>query len=426
MKKIITPLVFAALTPLVFAASAAFGGPEEPQTARAMPAVTATVTKVHDFTKADGIRVRDSMTAGPDGALYGTAWQGGSGSCGTVFRFDPVASAYSVIHDFTPLVNGRNLDGCNPVAPVSFHDGRLYAVTRGGGQGGNPLRAALGAIVSMNLDGSHFARVHDFGTAKPGGGYIDGGGSPQGGLVWDTTHNVAYAAETAGIYRFNPADGSAVLLYAFPPVNANRVNVIGSNPYGSPAFGADGRLYGFTMYGGANGRGTVYAFDLAANRPRLIYTNPAYSFSGNTDNTPLNSPIMASDGASYFAMEFGCANGSGCLAKVERTVTIIHEFGVYPYSPDGSLPLGTLVEAPDGYLYGTTMYGSAGYGTIYRIGKDGRGFQSLYHFMLDRHGGPTSMCWPYAGLTVVGTSLYGTTGLCGKYGGGTIFRVDLH
>ena len=169
-------------------------------------------------------------------------------------------SAYSVIHDFTPLVNGRNLDGCDPVASVSFYGGKLYAVTRGGGQGGNPLRAALGAIVSMNLDGSQFARVHDFGTAKPGGGYLDGGGSPQGGLVWDPSHHVAYAAETAGIYRFSPADGSAVLLYAFPPVNAHGVNAIGSNPYGSPTFGADGRLYGFTIYGGANGRGTVYAF----------------------------------------------------------------------------------------------------------------------------------------------------------------------
>lgn len=105
----------------------------------------------------------------------------------------------------------------------------------------------------------------------------------------------------------------------------------------------------------------------------------------------------------------------------------------YPPSPpgtvntDGSVPSGPLIQAPDGYLYGTTAAGgSSKQGTVFRIGLDGTE-SVLYSFM----GGPNDGADPGEGL-IVGSDgdLYGTTrsGGVGSCGGqepsGLVFPVS--
>jgi uncharacterized repeat protein (TIGR03803 family) len=399
---------------------------------------------VHNFQVADGVHPRDSMVVGPDGAFYGTHWLGGAAGCngGTVFRFDPAVVAYSVLHEFSCLdQSGRNSDGYRSVAPVSFGpDGRLYLTTQAGGTGGNPIRPAVGVLASMRPDGSDYRVEHMFGTViGPHGGYADGV-NPFGGLVWSGT--VAYGTVSDGIYRW---DGTtATVIYTFsalvrttlPDGTTTPTNYDGAGCYGSPTMGADGLLYGYTLFGGAWGRGTVFALD-----PNLdpvthlahltkLYDVPEYTFTGNTDNTPGGTSILASDGAMYLATAYGGARGTGMILRVapDHTVSVIHEFDTYPYGPGGALSLGTLAEGvADGLLYGTTFYGGnmGGQGTVYRISKDGSQFDVLWAFGPNAHDGTKPGCFNIPGPTWAPDGhLYGLDGLCGTIGGGALWRLD--
>lgn len=83
-----------------------------------------------------------------------------------------------------------------------------------------------------------------------------------------------------------------------------------------------------------------------------------------------------------------------------------------------SVPLGGLVEGPDGAYYGTTAQGgSAGCGTIYRLQLPGS--LSVVHSFTQALG-----CSPYGDLTVGPDGrLYGVTYVGGQLGLGTVFAV---
>jgi len=107
---------------------------------------------------------------------------------------------------------------------------------------------------------------------------------------------------------------------------------------------------------------------------------------------------------------------------------LLHTFTAAPNKyANGNNP-GLLIEGPDGKLYGTTLFGGINNnGVLYRVGKNGLGFQVIHQFCSKAN------CTDGAsGALVVGTdgNLYGSsftggTGNCGQYyqGCGTIFRV---
>jgi uncharacterized repeat protein (TIGR03803 family) len=71
----------------------------------------------------------------------------------------------------------------------------------------------------------------------------------------------------------------------------------------------------------------------------------------------------------------------------------------------------------NGTLYGTTVGGGSGFGTVFRVTTTGTE-KMLYSFR-----GTSDGAYPYAGLLNVGGTLYGTTGGGGVSGMGTVFRV---
>jgi uncharacterized repeat protein (TIGR03803 family) len=90
----------------------------------------------------------------------------------------------------------------------------------------------------------------------------------------------------------------------------------------------------------------------------------------------------------------------------------VHNFAIN--GMDGVSPVSNVIKA-GGNLYGTTMNGgSSGHGTIFKIGKFGAE-QVLYSF----RGSPDG-AYPAAGLKYVNGHLYGTT----YYGGNTACRGD--
>jgi uncharacterized repeat protein (TIGR03803 family) len=115
------------------------------------------------------------------------------------------------------------------------------------------------------------------------------------------------------------------------------------------------------------------------------------------------------------------------VALPAQTFTRLHRF----HNTDGADPRAGLVQAADGYLYGTTYHGGAsgdvcaGYyscGTIFRITPSGA-LTSLYSFC------PQNNCTkdganPSAGLVRASDgSLYGTTQYSGPNCCGTVFKI---
>ena len=110
----------------------------------------------------------------------------------------------------------------------------------------------------------------------------------------------------------------------------------------------------------------------------------------------------------------------------------IHELFSFPCDPvtrvcpDGFQPQGSLVQASDGNLYGTTAFGtvpSPG-GTVFKISPSGQ-FTSLKKFIADKKGQFSDGDFPVGGL-VEGNDgfLYGSTRMGGAHDAGVIFKIS--
>ncbi|RPI54861.1 MAG: tandem-95 repeat protein [Acidobacteria bacterium] len=120
-----------------------------------------------------------------------------------------------------------------------------------------------------------------------------------------------------------------------------------------------------------------------------------------------------------------------------QTVEVLHSFsGCVPSGcadgDGGEHPASTLVEGPDGALYGTTAGGSFGgssKGTIFRIAPGGA-MTTLFSFRVTEPPGSLicpNGCFPVGTLTYgADGAFYGATLSGGLYGDGTLFRITLN
>lgn len=101
--------------------------------------------------------------------------------------------------------------------------------------------------------------------------------------------------------------------------------------------------------------------------------------------------------------------GDGVLFRIDTSghFKLLHSFG--DGATDGIGPHGSLV-LNHGRLYGMTSSGGAyGYGTVFRIGVNGNGYQVLYSF----HGQPADGNDGLDNVFIAGGRIFGMT----KYGG---------
>ncbi len=163
--------------------------------------------------------------------------------------------------------------------------------------------------------------------------------------------------------------------------------------------------------------------------------NVGQRFGTCPDGGEPDSIIQSSDGKFYgtaqVSMEGSSTPNGGSVFSLTPSgaLTVLHTFAAGPNKnyPNGNLP-GLLVEGPDGKLYGETAYGGlngcngyCGSGLLFRLHKDGSGFQVVHKYCSAANCGDGQ----YGGAILVGTdgNLYGTTIFGGQYNGGVIFRV---
>jgi uncharacterized repeat protein (TIGR03803 family) len=150
--------------------------------------------------------------------------------------------------------------------------------------------------------------------------------------------------------------GTLTSLYSFN-------NSDGWEPEGQLIQGTDGRFYGTTLRGGANGDGEIFKITSAGTFTLL------HSFDVTDGYEPNDGLVQATDGNFYGTTTGGgSAGGIGTIFEITPTGTLT---SLYTFTgiTDGSEPFGGLMQHTSGVFYGVTSSGGTGHlGTVFDIG----------------------------------------------------------
>jgi len=206
-----------------------------------------------------------------------------------------------------------------------------------------------------------------------------------------------------------------------PAVQAQTYTVIhnftgteGGYPDAGLTLDKGGNFYGTASGGGTYGRGTVFKLSHIGSGWTVA---PLYSFAGDGDGANPLAPVTIGPDGSLFGTTIGGADGTGTLFNLKPPptrppsvvspwkLTVLHTFtGGY----DGDQPVyGRLIFDAEGNLYGTTWFGGSGsFGIAYEETPSANGWTEniLYDFSLPTNG-------PLAGVVRDSSgNLFGTTG----------------
>src|SRR5271157_5652562 len=293
---------------------------------------------------------------------------------------------------------------------------------------GAALALAMMLVPAVLAPGSAQAQTYTESVLHSFPGSPDGA-NPYAGLVRDAQGNlygttVNGGAQAKGTVFKVDATGNETVLYSFTGAGGD-----GASPTGLLVRDAQGNLYGTTVFGGASGKGTVFKVDATGNETVL------YSFTGAGGDgaNPEAGVVQDAQGNLYGTTAYGgagnCSNGSfygcGAVFKVDTTgnETVLYSFT--GTGGDGAEPAG-LVRDGQGNRYGTTSAGGdlacrapAGCGTVFKV--DTTGNETVLSSFTGTGGGGAE---PAGLVRDAQGNLYGTTVFGGAYGNGTVFKVD--
>lgn len=190
----------------------------------------------------------------------------------------------------------------------------------------------------------------------------------------------------------------------------------GKNPHGRLLEVANNKLYALMLRGGMNNDGTLLEYDLTTN----TYAKKVDFDNFVTGKLPIGSLMEASNGKLYGGCSEGGMNARGTLFEYDLTANaltiLVHLGGI-----SGERYIGELLEVSTGKLYGTTSMGS---------GSDGILFE--YDFLLDTYMikapfyATTSGSEPTGRLLLASNgNIYGQTRLGGSSGYGTLWEYTM-
>lgn len=312
----------------------------------------------------------------------------------------------------------------------------------------------LAATLAPRSDAQHALEIlHAFEAPPryPVGRLADG----RDGFLYGATQ-AGGAADAGVVFRVGPG-GSVSVIHEFDPASGR--------PRWPPVLGSDGWLYGATARDGPPG-GVLYR--VARNGGAFQVLHRFDDFEGPTG--PL---LEATDGRLYGNHGGSGAFDEGTVFRLDRDgsnfVTLLTIGGMNPGWEQGG-PYGALLEASDGFLYGTAYTMDRPVTRVFRVRKDGSDFTPFVFISmgspldgpivegsdgwlyLGDHAGPT----PYGRIARISKAanpsvatvyefqggaedgdfaqdlligpdgyLYGTTFSGGEFGAGVLFRLRL-
>src|ERR1035437_9846442 len=241
------------------------------------------------------------------------------------------------------------------------------------------------------------------------------GDGPCGSLM-QATNGKLYGLAFGGVnnhgvlFSFDPINNVYNDVYDFDSIN-------GSNPTGTLMQATDGKLYGMANSGGAyHYYGVLFSYDPASG----IY-NDLFDFNDTLGSYPLGRLIQATNGKLYGMTQSGGSGSVGVLFSFDintHTYLDILDFNL----ATGNLPYGSLIQASNGKLYGMTQWnGGNGYGVLFSFDPVSNTFTDLFDFNTSTGEFPQGSL-----IQASNGKLYGMTTQGGSINYGVLFSFDIN
>lgn len=205
--------------------------------------------------------------------------------------------------------------------------------------------------------------------------------------------------------------------------NFSGLRIDGFSPNGSLLFDTQGNLYGTTEGFGNSGChkqdlacGTIFKIAPGGTETTL------FAFATGSNAYPMAGVIEDAQG-NFYGTTFGTGgptslDGTVFRLKKQKTLNKLHVFrGSRAQPGDGAFPTAGVVMDTQGNIYGTTIQGGSGFGTVFEVSASGA--ESIRY----KFTGPDGAN-PFGGLILdTQGNLYGTTTDGGTNGDGAIFKL---
>jgi uncharacterized repeat protein (TIGR03803 family) len=251
------------------------------------------------------------------------------------------------------------------------------------------------------------------------------------GNFYGTTQDSSFDNGNSLLFRV-AADGTFTPLFSFCPTSGNCTN--GADVQGNLLQASDDNLYGTAYAGGAHGAGVVFKAGLNGSFSVLHnFCSLANCADGAFPGAGLT---LGSDG-NFYGVTSGNAGatpqtyGSVFQLTPGGVLTTLHTFCNTTGCTGGVFPSAALVEGADGAFYGTTSSSTADsngnpdqIGSVFRITTSGT-LTVLHTFCNPTDTSCSGGSDPYTGVTLGADGmLYGTTGMGGSAGRGTLYKIS--
>ena len=332
------------------------------------------------------------------------------------------AQTFTLLHAFAPVVSGTNADGDFPFAQLAQSGNVLYGTTFNAGANSN------GTIFAVNVDGAGFTNLHVF-TVRAGPLHTNAdGATPGSGVV--VSGNVLYGTTGAAgpshfgtVYALN-TDGTG-----YTNVHVFGGNNDGNSTLGGLAISGS-RLYGNSQSGGTNGYGMIFGVNTDGSAYTNLHSFASLVNGTNSDGIQPLATLAIAGTNLFGSTSSGGVTGSGTVFRMNTDgsgFTNLHVFSalVSGTNSDGKMPYFGGLTVSGTNLFGTTRLGGAGgNGVLYAMNMDGSGFTNLHSFTAALGFTNADGVYPFGGLFASGKTLYGTASGGGPTTNGTVFVLN--
>ncbi len=339
------------------------------------------LTDIANFNDTNGGNPYGTLVQASTGNIYGMTSYGGSGKGGTVFEYTP-GGAMKILVDFS--------NNENPYGGLVIVNDSLYGMTRAGGTAGS------GRIFKCDTLGNTIVSLVNFSSGEnPFGNLL----LAADGKLYGMTHGGGVSG--SGTVFQCTTTGTLTTLVTFSH---------GENPYGTLIQATNGDLYGITYGGGVYNTGSIFQCTTTGTLTTISSLRGANGYS-------QGSLMQATNGNLYGMSNSAASEGSVFTCSTSGTLTTLYYMG----STDmGSTPEGSLAQANDGNLYGMSQYGGLfGSGTLFSVSPVTGVMKNVINFNDSNGSAPLGTL-----VQAKDGFLYGMTSLGGKYNMGTLFKFS--